>query len=409
MSAAAPAATAAASDKKEALMKCTVDLKENIAVPTRLLLGPGPCNAHPKVLQSFNTPLLGHLDPVFLQIMSETQELLRYAFQTKNQVTLPVSATGSGAMECCFANLVEPKDNVLVFVGGYFALRMVDMATRYGGVVKTVTKPAGQAFDLKEMTAAINEHKPNLVCVVHADTSTGTLQPLEGLSAVCAQHNALLLADCVTSLGGLPVHIDAWGVDAAYSGAQKCLSCPPGVSPVTMNERAMTKVRNRKSTVASWYLDLTIVGKYWGKERTYHHTAPITMNYGLHAALRMLAEEGLEERWKRHRETAELFWAGLEKMGLECLVAKPNRLPSLTSVKVPAGIDAKAVQTYLLNNFNIEIGGGLGETAGKIWRVGLMGFNSRRETVTLLLAALTEAIAAVKAAPAAGSAAAAKL
>jgi len=266
------------------------------------------------------------------------------------------------------------------------------MATRQGGNVKYIRKPAGQVFDLKEMTAAIIEHKPALVCVIHADTGTGALQSLEGLSEVCHAHNALLVADCVTSLGAVPLLIDQWGVDAAYSGAQKALSISPGISPVTLNERAMAKVRARKTPVTSWYFDLAMVGKYWGKERTYHHTAPIAMNYALHAALRLIAEEGLEHIWKRHRDAAELLYAGLDKMGLKILVDPKCRLAPLTSILVPAGIDAKAVQNYMLNHFNIEIGGGLGETAGKIWRIGLMGFNARPENVVLLLATLQQSI-----------------
>jgi len=376
----------------KALLKCKVDLKEKINIPTRLLCGPGPSNMHPRVMQAFTTPMLGHLDPIFLSIMSETQELLRYVFQTKNAITLPVSGTGSGAMECLMANLVEPKDVVVMFTGGYFAERLGDMATRQGGNVKYIRKPAGQVFDLKEMTAAIVEHKPALVCVIHADTGTGALQPLEGLSDVCHTHNALLVADCVTSLGAVPLLIDQWGVDAAYSGAQKALSISPGISPVTLNERAMAKVRARKTPVTSWYFDLMMVGKYWGKERTYHHTAPIAMNYALHAALRIIAEEGLEHTWERHRVAAELLYAGLDKMGLKILVEPKCRLASLTSVLVPAGIDAKAVQNYMLNHFNIEIGGGLGETAGKTWRIGLMGFNARPENVALLLTTLQQSI-----------------
>ncbi|CEP01874.1 alanine--glyoxylate transaminase [Plasmodiophora brassicae] len=361
-------------------------------VPPRVLLGPGPSNAHPRVLQALSMRQIGHLDPKFIDIMSENQQLLRYAFQTKNKVTIPVSGTGSAAMEACFANLVEPGDTVLVFTAGYFALRMIDMAERYGGKVAKVVKPWGSAFTLDEIRAGLEQYSPKIVGIVHADTSTGVLQPMEGVGELVHKHNALLILDTVTSLGGIPLFIDQWDVDAAYSGSQKCLSCPPGIAPVTLNDRAMQKVNNRKSKVANWYLDLTMVGKYWGSERTYHHTAPINMNYALREALRLVSEEGLEARWKRHADNAKLFAARLKDIGLECFIPEATRLSTLISVTVPNGIDAKAACKYCLDTFNVEIGGGLGELAGKIFRVGLMGFNSRRENIELCCAALKAAL-----------------
>ncbi len=360
--------------------------------PPRLLLGPGPSNAHPRVLQALSMRQVGHLDPKFIELMNENQELLRYAWQTDNQLTIPVSGTGSAAMEACFANLIEPGDSVLVGINGYFGHRMADMAGRYGAEVATIMRPWGEVFSLEEIEAALQKNRPKILGLVHAETSTGACQPLEGVAELCRQHDCLLLVDTVTSLGGVPVFLDAWGVDAAYSGSQKCLSCPPGIAPVSFGERAVEKLNSRKTKVANWYLDLTMVGKYWGSERTYHHTAPINMNYGLREALRLVAEEGLEARWKRHQRTAEFFWAGLKEIGLSCHVPRPHRLPSLTTVCVPEGVDAQKTAKLLLHEFNIEIAGGLGELAGKVWRVGLMGFNSRRENALLLLNALKTAL-----------------
>lgn len=362
-------------------------------VPPRLLLGPGPSNAHPRVLQALGMRQVGHLDPTFIGLMNEVQELLRYAWQTDNKMTIPVSGTGSAAMEGSLANTVEPGDRVLVGVAGYFGLRLVDMAGRYGADVRQIEKPWGEAFSLDELRAALKEHQPAILALVHAETSTGARQPLEGVGDLCREYGCLLLVDSVTSLGGVPLFLDAWGVDVAYSGSQKCLSCPPGIAPLTLGPRAVDKLNNRKSQVPNWYLDLSMVGKYWGSERTYHHTAPINMNYALREALRLVAEEGLEARWERHQATAELLWEGLAEMGIACQVAKEIRLPSLTTAVIPDGVDGKAVAGYLLQNYNLEIAAGLGQLAGKVWRIGLMGFNSRRENVTLLLSALKDALA----------------
>ena len=357
-------------------------------LPPRLLLGPGPSNAHPRVLGALGMRQVGHLDPSFVQLMNEVQQLIRYAWQTDNRLIIPVSGTGSAAMEAAIANVVEPGDTVLVANNGYFGDRLVDMAERYGAEVCQVTKPWGEVFTLDELKQAVERHRPAVLAVVHAETSTGALQPLEGVGPLCREHDCLLLVDTVTSLGGVPLYVDAWQIDIAYSGAQKCLSCPPGVSPLTLGERAVAKLRSRTGKVRSWYLDVSLLEKYWGDDRTYHHTAPINMNYALREALRLVAEEDLEKRWARHRENAEYLWSGLAELGIECQVAEPHRAISLTTAKVPKGVDAKAVCQRLLADYNIEIAGGLGELAGKVWRIGLMGFNSRRENVELLLSAL---------------------
>jgi alanine-glyoxylate transaminase / serine-glyoxylate transaminase / serine-pyruvate transaminase len=357
-------------------------------VPPRLLLGPGPSNAHPRVLQALAMSPVGHLDPYFIKLMNEVQALLRYAWQTNNHLTIPVSGTGSAAMEASLANMVEPGDVVLVGVNGFFGERLVDMAGRYGADVRRLEKPWGQVFDPDELRHAVDQHRPAVLALVHAETSTGARQPLEGLGDLCREYDCLLLVDTVTSLAGLPLFLDAWQVDIAYSGSQKCLSCPPGLAPLTLGERAVAKLENRKQKVPNWYLDVSQVSRYWGSERTYHHTAPINMNYGLREALRLVAEEGLAERWARHQANAELLWQGLAELGLSCHVEPEFRLPSLTTVRIPEGVDGKVVTQALLRDYNIEIAGGLGQLAGRVWRVGLMGYNSRRENVELLLAAL---------------------
>ena len=365
-----------------------------LAPPPRLLLGPGPSNAHPRVLEAMSRPQVGHLDPYFIGLMDEIQDLLRYVFQTENQLTVPISGTGSAGMEACVANLVEPGDGVVVGCNGYFGGRLAEMASRHGGRVETLVRPWGEVFELDELAAAVEAHRPAILGLIHAETSTGARQPLEGVAELCREHDCLLLVDTVTSLAGLPVLVDEWGIDAAYSGTQKCLSCPPGLGPVTFGPRATAKLSRRGSKVTSWYLDLSLLLSYWGGERTYHHTAPINMNYGLRESLRLVAEEGLEQRWARHRATAEALWSGLAEMGLECHVAAEHRLPSLTTIRVPEGVDAGRVVKALLADHQIEIGGGLGELAGRVWRVGLMGHNSRPENVDRLLSALRRVIQA---------------
>ncbi len=364
-----------------------------LAVPNRLLLGPGPSNAHPAVLQAMNTSPVGHLDPAFLELMDQIQSLLRYVWQTENDLTIAVSGTGTAAMEATLANSVEPGDTVLVGVTGYFGHRLVDMAGRYGATVQTISKPWGEVFGLDELRVALTTHRPKILALVHAETSTGARQPLEGVGDLCREFDCLLLVDTVTSLGGVPIYLDAWGVDLAYSCSQKGLGCPPGASPFTMSARAQAKLQARSPKVANWYLDMTLLQKYWGSERVYHHTAPINLYYALREALRLVAEEGLAACWQRHQTNAEYLWAELERIGLQLHVDRAIRLPTLTTVRIPDGVDGKAIARKLLTEYNIEIGGGLGELAGKVWRVGLMGYNSRKDSVDQLIAALQVVLA----------------
>jgi alanine-glyoxylate transaminase/serine-glyoxylate transaminase/serine-pyruvate transaminase len=366
-----------------------------VAPPRRLLMGPGPSDVPPRVLAALAAPTVGHLDPYFLRIMDETQSMLRQVFCTQNRLTLAVSGTGSAGMETCIVNLVEPGDRVVVGVNGVFGGRMADVARRCGAEVTTLERPFGEVFTPEEVAAAVRQVRPKVVGLVHAETSTGALQPLEEIARIVHEVGSLLLVDCVTSLGGLPVEIDRWGIDAAYSGTQKCLSCPPGLAPVTFSPRAEEVIQNRKTKVASWYLDTTLIANYWSdKSRAYHHTAPINMNYALHEALRGVLEEGLEARFARHRRNHLALRAGLEAMGIEYAVAEPYCLPMLNAVKIPAGVDDQAVRSRLLSAYGIEIGGGLGPLAGKTWRIGLMGETSQPRNVLLFLAALEACLAA---------------
>ena len=356
-----------------------------IDTPDRLLLGPGPSNAHPTVLQALSRTPIGHLDPLYVELMGEVQELLRYAWQTDNRLTLPMSGTGSSAMEATLANTIEPGDTVLVAVKGYFGNRLLDMAGRYRANVQVIEKPWGEAFTLEEIEAGIKKYKPAILAMVHAETSTGICQPMEGIGDLCQEHDCLLLLDTVTSLGGVPLYLDAWKVDLAYSCSQKGLSCPPGLGPFTMGPRAEAKLAARQDKVPNWYLDVSLLNQYWGSDRVYHHTAPVNMNFGMREALRLLAEEGLDNAWARHRRNAEALWTGLESLGLEMHVPEKLRLPTLTTVRIPEDVDGKAFTSHLLNAHGIEVGGGLGVLAGKIWRIGLMGFNSTPENVDRLL------------------------
>lgn len=357
--------------------------------PRRILMGPGPSDISPRVLAALAAPTVGHLDPFFLEVMNETQSMLRQLFRTENQLTLAVSGTGSAGMEACVVNLIEPADRMLVCVNGVFGSRMADVAGRAQAVVSTIERPYGEVFSPDEIAAAVKQLKPKVVGIVHAETSTGARQPIEEISKIVHDAGALLLVDCVTSLGGIPVEIDGWKIDAAYSGTQKCLSCPPGLAPVTFSPRALEVIQNRQTKIQSWYLDMKMVANYWSdKSRAYHHTAPINMNYALHEALRIVLADGLETRWSRHRRNHQLLVAGLEAMGVEYAVAADYRLPMLNAVKIPSGVDDKAVRAQLLNEFGIEIGGGLGPMAGKTWRIGLMGETSTERNVLLFLAAL---------------------
>ncbi len=363
--------------------------------PSRTLLGPGPSDVPPRVLRAMSVPLLGHLDPAFLDLMDETQSLLRETFRTENRLTFPVSGTGSAGMEACFVNLVEPGDPVLVCVNGVFGERMADVAGRCGARVTRVDAPWGRAMDPAAVREAARREKPKILAVVHAETSTGALTSIPPIAEATREAGALLLVDTVTSLGGVPVEVDVWGIDACYSGTQKCLSCPPGLSPVSFSDRALDAVRARRSTVASWYLDVTMLMKYWGSsERVYHHTAPISMIYALREALRIVQEEGLEARWARHLDNHRALVAGLGAMGLSLGVPEGERLPCLNAVSVPDGIDEAAVRRRLIEAFGIEIGAGLGVFRGKVWRVGLMGHGSSRANVLTFLDALERVLAA---------------
>jgi len=362
--------------------------------PKRLLLGPGPSPVDDRVLAAMAAPLLGHLDPLFLQCMDDVQSLLRYVFETENRVTIPISATGSAGMEAALINVIEPGDDVVVCINGVFGERMRDIVGRAGGKAIVVEAPWGEPIDANKIEAALkSSSSPRAVALVHAETSTGVLQNLSGLSEMAHQHGALLIVDAVTSLGGHPVGIDRNGIDICYSGTQKCLGAPPGLSPITLNERALDRIRSRRSKVQSWYLDITMVEKYWGDDRTYHHTAPISMNYALREALRLIYEEGLEARWRRHELNHRALVAGIEAMGLRMHVVPENRLWSLNAVSVPEGVDDARVRARLLDE-DIEIGGGLGPLKGKIWRIGLMGSGSTRENVLLVLDALQRALKA---------------
>ena len=352
-------------------------------------MGPGPSDVHPRVLAALGAPTVGHLDPYFLQLMDEVQSMLRAVFQTSNQMTLAVSGTGSSGMETCVVNLIEPGDRMVVCVNGVFGGRMADVAARAGAEVTTIEREFGEIFSADEIADVVKRVSPKVVGIVHAETSTGAWQPLEEISKVVHDAGALLLTDCVTSLGGVPVKVDEWQLDAVYSGTQKCLSCPPGLAPVTFSPRAVEAIDNRKSKVASWYLDMTMVRDYWSdKSRAYHHTAPINMNYGLHEALRLVLDEGLEARFQRHRNNHLALKAGLKALGVEYSVPEGHQLPMLNSVWIPEGTDDAAVRGQLLNEFGIEIGGGLGPVKGKTWRIGLMGAASSANNVLLFLAAL---------------------
>jgi alanine-glyoxylate transaminase/serine-glyoxylate transaminase/serine-pyruvate transaminase len=375
--------------KEEIIMEVTNYKDLNIS--PRILLGPGPSMVPARVLNALSMPVVGHLDPEFLTLMQEVQELLRYTFQTENELTVPVSGTGSAGMEAALCNFIEPGDRILVAIMGYFGERMFEIAGRYGAQVDRLERPWGQAFDPDEIKTALDQKDYKLLALVHAETSTGVKQTdIAEIAAAAHQNGTLVVLDTVASLGGLPVEVDAWEVDVAFGASQKCISAPPGLAPLTVSPRAREVLRNRSTPVGNWYLDLSLLEKYWGKERTYHHTAPVNMNYALREALRLIAEEGLEARFERHRTNAEMLWAGLEDMDISLLVPAEHRLPVLTTPLVPSGFDALDVRKQLMSGYNIEIAGGFGPLAGQIWRIGLMGFSSRRENVLLLLAALRE-------------------
>ncbi|HSW54586.1 MAG TPA: alanine--glyoxylate aminotransferase family protein [Ignavibacteriaceae bacterium] len=361
--------------------------------PKRILMGPGPSNVHPRVLEAMARPTIGHLDPKFIELMDEIKELLKYAFQTKNEVTFAVSGPGSVGMETCLVNLVEAGAKVLVCINGVFGGRMKSIIERCGAEPVVVNMPWGRAIDPQLFEDTLKKVKGISVCAfVHAETSTGAKSDVKTLTEISHRHNCVVIADTVTSLGGIPLMIDEWNIDAAYSGSQKCLSCPPGLSPVTFNERAVELIKKRKTPVQSWFMDLNLILGYWSGtgKRAYHHTAPINSLYALHESLLLLKEEGIENSWKRHKTNGEKLVSELDKIGLKPFVTENERLPQLTSVSVPEGINEANVRTTLLNQYNIEIGAGLGELAGKVWRIGLMGYSSNEENIEACVNALSE-------------------
>jgi alanine-glyoxylate transaminase/serine-glyoxylate transaminase/serine-pyruvate transaminase len=359
--------------------------------PKRILMGPGPSDVPQRILDAMARPTIGHLDPAFVELMEQIKSMLRMAFQTDNPLTFPVSAPGSAGMEMCFVNLVEPGDKVIVCRNGVFGGRMLENVKRTGGTPVIVDDAWGAPVDPEKVRDAFKANPDaKILSFVHAETSTGAQSDAETLAKIAQEFGALTLMDCVTSLGGTPVYLDQWGIDAAYSGSQKCLSCTPGLSPVSFSERAIERIKARTTPVQSWFLDLNLVLGYWQSagKRTYHHTAPINPMYGLHEALVMLEEEGLTNAWARHRAMHEKLKAGLEGMGLKYVVEESARLPQLNSIYVPEGVDEAAVRARLLNEFNLEIGAGLGDMAGKIWRIGLMGYSAKQENVDTCLETL---------------------
>ncbi len=355
-------------------------------------MGPGPSDVPAPVLEALSRPTIGHLDPLFLQVLDETQAMLRRVFGTQNALTIPMSATGSAGMETCFVNLLEPGDHALICRNGVFGGRMAEVARRCGAEVTLVDAPWGQAIDPEDVAKAAKDRSFKLLAIVHAETSTGVLQDLRPFRAIADSCEALLLVDAVTSLAGVAVDVDDMGIDAVYSGTQKCLSCPPGLSPVSFSERARGVLSTRKTPVRSWYFDLNLLGLYFGGERVYHHTAPVNMIFALHEALRLVLEEGLDARYARHRQQAEALRQGLEALGLELPVAEPDRLPPLSLVRIPEGVDDRQVRAKLLADHGLEIGGGLGDFKGKAWRIGLMGASATPHHVELCLGALEGAL-----------------
>lgn len=364
--------------------------------PRRILMGPGPSDVYPEVLAAQSRPTVGHLDPLFVGMMDELKSLIQYAFQTKNEMTMAVSAPGSAGMETCFVNLVEPGEKVIVCRNGVFGERMRQNVERMGAIAVLVDNEWGTPVDPAAVEAALKANPDaKFLAFVHAETSTGALSDAKTLCALAKTYGCLSIVDAVTSLGGVELRVDEWGIDAIYSGSQKCLSCVPGLSPVSFSPVAVEKLKNRKTPVQSWFLDQSLVMAYWtsaGGKRSYHHTAPVNALYALHESLRMLAAEGLENAWQRHHDMHLVLRAGLEKLGLNFVVAEDSRLPQLNAVYIPAGVDDAAVRTRLLKDYNLEIGAGLGALAGKAWRIGLMGFGARRENVALCLKALEEVL-----------------
>lgn len=364
---------------------------DQLNTSNRILMGPGPSDVHPRVLKAMSTPLVGHLDPEFVEIMDDIKTMAKLTLKTDNELTFVVSAPGSAGMETCLVNLLEPGDEAVICIHGVFGGRMADIAERCGAKVTRIEASWGEAINHQQVRDALATCKPKLLAIVHAETSTGVLQPLEEISKMVHDAGALLVVDAVTSYCGTELRVDEWGIDAIYSGTQKCLSAPPGLSTVSFSERAIQVLDNRRTKVQSWFLDLSLVKSYWaGAKRAYHHTAPVSAMYALREAYRLVLEEGLENRWARHSKNHLLLKEGLKKLGIEFLVKEEFRLPMLNSVIIPEGVDDAYVRSRLLNDYNIEIGGGLGKFAGKVWRIGLMGQSSTPNHVNMLLAALKE-------------------
>ena len=361
--------------------------------PPRILMGPGPSDIHPRVLEAIARPTVGHLDPYYLALMTDMQSKLRQLFETKNEMTFAISATGSAGMEATVVNLLEPGDNMLACVNGVFGGRMVDVAERAGANVSKVERPWGEVFTADEVKEAVAKSKPKVVGIVMAETSTGASQPIKEIADVVRNAGAMLLVDSVTSLGGMPVKVDEWGIDAIYSGSQKCLSCPPGLAPVSFSAKAVETILARKTKVQSWYLDVSMLANYWGDERSYHHTAPINMTYALHEAVDIILSEGLNVCFARHVLNHRALRAGLEAIGISYAAQEGHRLPMLSAVTIPDGVDDGWVRRELLNRFGIEIGGGLGAFKGKVWRIGLMGYGARQANVLVLLSSLEQLLA----------------
>jgi alanine-glyoxylate transaminase/serine-glyoxylate transaminase/serine-pyruvate transaminase len=366
--------------------------------PVRTLMGPGPSDVSPTVLNALARPTVGHLDPTFIQLMDETKQLLQYAFQTKNKLTMPISAPGSAGMEACVVNLVEPGETVIVCQNGVFGGRMVENVARCGGIAVVVTAPWGEANSLASIEAALEAHpEAKFVGFVHAETSTGVRNDAQAICALARQFDCMTIVDAVTSLGGIELKVDEWGIDAIYSGSQKCLSCVPGLSPVSFSDAAVAKIQARKSPVQSWFLDMNLIVGYWGDgqgggKRAYHHTAPVNSLYALHESLRLLHAEGLDNAIARHARMHEKLKAGLAGIGLALFVAEDIRLPQLNTVIIPDGVDDAQVRARLLNEFDLEIGAGLGALAGKVWRIGLMGFAASDKNIDFCVASLKKVL-----------------
>ena len=363
--------------------------------PRRILMGPGPSDISPEVLAALSRPVIGHLDPLFLEMMDEVKSLLQYAFQTTNEFTIALSAPGSAGMEACFVNLVEAGDKVIVCRNGVFGDRMIQNVNRIGAEAIIVDSPWGRAVEVDKVEQAlIDNPEAKFVAFVHAETSTGAVSDAKALCALAQQHDCLSIVDAVTTLGGIELKVDDWGIDAIYSGSQKCLSCVPGLSPISFSDKAVNVIRNRKTQIQSWFLDQSLVMSYWSGDgkRSYHHTAPVNSLYGLHESLVHLQNEGIENSWARHKAQHQTLAKGLEKLGIKFIVPEEERLPQLNAIYIPDGVDDAKVRNYLLNHYNLEIGAGLGDFSGKAWRIGLMGYTARNENVALCLTALEDAL-----------------